>query len=343
MSEEAERSLESEWLDECRTTSTREAYTRHIRTFTDWYRKPLKEFLALEPREMRHTAILFQNAATNGWKTRHGRALKPNSIISTLTALGSFCAFNDKPLRLRGKRVRPTIDLTSHAFSDTDLRRMFSVADTQEKAILATFCSLGWEVSSLLSLERTYLGNLILRAQEERKQFIYFIDQRKKTGAIRLGVLNPLAIEWISEWLKVPLERIQQSKGTLRWDVKRLFGYTTKEGVNSMIKHLARDAHVTVTGRVHTHQIRKWVMSGLSRAGFNEFQIKFVLGKAIPLTDMTYLQTLQQEVEARYPKAYAEYLDISGKKQALPINEEDMDKIMYLLDKFKEGKIKIEP
>lgn len=337
------KSNEEDWLDECRTLNTREAYTRHIRTFKDWYKKPLSEFLKLEPKEMRHTAILFQNAARNGWKTRWGRTLKPNSIISTLTALGSYCTFNDKPLRLRGKRVRATIDLDSHAFTDADLRRMFSVADTQEKAILATFCSLGWEVSSLLSLERTYLGNLILRAQEQRKQFIYFIDQRRKTGAIRLGVLNPLAIEWISEWLKVPLERIQQSKGTHRWNAKRLFGYTTKEGVNSMIKHLARDSHVTVTGRVHTHQIRKWVMSGLSRAGFNEFQIKFVVGKTIPLTDMTYLQTLQQEVEARYPKAYAEYLDISGKRQALPISEEEMDRLQYILKKFEEGKIKIEP
>jgi len=51
-------------------------------------------------------------------------------------------------------------------------------------------------------------------------------------------------------------------------------------------------------------------MSGLSRSGLNEFQIKYVLGKSIPLSDGTYLQTLEQEVRERYPKAYEEYLNL---------------------------------
>ena len=338
----SEDELLKEWLSECRTQSTRDTYTRHIRTFTDWYKQPLTEFLKLSPKEMRHTALKFQSEAQNGWKTRWGRTLKPNSIIATLTALGSFCTFNDKTLRLKGKKIRQAIDLTSHAFTDTDLKKMFTVAGTQEKALLATLCSLGWEVSSVIALERTFIQNHIFKAKEERRSFIYFIDQRKKTGAIRLGILNPLAIEWITEWLKVPLERIQQSKGPLQWDTKKLFGYTTKEGVNGLIKHLARDAHVTVTGRVHTHTIRKWVMSGLSRAGFNEFQIKFVMGKAIPVSDMTYLLTLQREVEERYPKAYTDYLNISGETR-LRLSEEKIAILERLLKAFEEGKIHIEP
>jgi len=34
------------------------------------------------------------------------------------------------------------------------------------------------------------------------------------------------------------------------------------------------------------------------------------MGKAIPLTDMTYLQTLQQEIEEKYPAAYENYLTL---------------------------------
>lgn len=49
-------------------------------------------------------------------------------------------------------------------------------------------------------------------------------------------------------------------------------------------------------------------MSGLSRSGFNEFQIKYLMGKAIPMTDMTYLQTLREEIEEKYPTAYESYL-----------------------------------
>jgi len=61
-------------------------------------------------------------------------------------------------------------------------------------------------------------------------------------------------------------------------------------------------------------------MSGLSRAGFNEFQIKYVLGKTIPLSDMTYLQTLQQEIETKYPKAY-EYVNIKPARIVTVVDE----------------------
>ena len=70
-------------------------------------------------------------------------------------------------------------------------------------------------------------------------------------------------------------------------------------------------------------------MSGLSRCGFNEWQAKFVLGKAIPLADSTYLQTLEFEVKDRYPKAYDEYLNLENetskdlKKKTLEIESEN--------------------
>ena len=42
----------------------------------------------------------------------------------------------------------------------------------------------------------------------------------------------------------------------------------------------------------------------------HEFQIKYVVGKQIPLTDLTYLHTLQAEIEERYPEAYEKHLCI---------------------------------
>jgi len=51
-------------------------------------------------------------------------------------------------------------------------------------------------------------------------------------------------------------------------------------------------------------------MSGLSRAGFNEFQIKYVMGKTIPLSDMVYLQSLESEISEKYPKIYNDYLSL---------------------------------
>lgn len=303
--------LVTEWLEECRTQSTRQLYTNNIRLFQEWYAKPLQEFLDLDPKAMRHEALKFQSYLAERF-TKRKALMTANSIISALTALGSFCTFNDKTLNLRGKRLRTRIDLSSHVFTNGELGRLFDIASVEEKAILATFCSLGWEVSSLLELKRDYIASLIKQAKEENKRFIFFQGQRPKTGALRLGVLNPLAIEWLGRW-------IEQSSGE-RPSGERLFRFTTKEGVNFMVKRLAREAHITKTGRIHTHLIRKWVMSGLSRAGFNEFQIKYVLGKAIPLSDLTYLQTLQQEIETKYPAAY-EYVNIKPEKVILVPDE----------------------
>jgi integrase len=298
--------LIAEWLEECRTQSTRRLYGQNIKLFQEWYRKPLETFLTLDAKAMRHEALRFQTFLAERTTKRNG-LMTANSIISALTALGSFCTFNDKTLNLRGKRLRSRIDLSSHVFTNGELSRLFDIGSVEEKAILSTFCSLGWEVSSLLELKRPFIESLLKQAKDEKKDFIYFQSQRPKTGALRLGVLNPLAIEWLGKWL-------EQSKG------ERLFRFTTKEGVNAMIKRLAREAHIAKTGRIHTHLIRKWVMSGLSRAGFNEFQIKFLLGKAIPLSDLTYLQTLQQEIEAKYPKAY-EYVNIKPAKVVTVVDE----------------------
>jgi hypothetical protein len=68
-------------------------------------------------------------------------------------------------------------------------------------------------------------------------------------------------------------------------------------------------------------------MSGLSRSGFNEFQIKYLVGKPIPMQDMTYLQTLQQEIEERYPKAYEHFLNINLANVKVEVKGEEFKKL----------------
>jgi hypothetical protein len=269
---------------------------------------------------MRHVALVFQNEALAGWKPTsrlncviyHGHTvpnLKPNTIIAILTALGSFCAANDKTLRLRGKRLRIQIDLDSHSFTNVDLTRIFEVGTIQEKALVASLCSLGWEISSVLTLDMDFIRNHLDRAKENGLKFVYFLDQRPKTGVRRLGVLNPLALEWLGEWLKEWHGQWIVQKGKKVWK-NACFKFTTKEGVNDMLKRLARQGHVHTVGRVHLHSIRAWVISALSHAGMNEWQIKYIVGKSIPVSDATYLRTLQQEIEEKYPAAYEGYLNI---------------------------------
>ena len=299
-----ENKLVQEWLEECRTAQTRRTYTSRIKFFFSWYGQPVESLLRLEPKERRHLALRFQN--------EHAQD-NPNSVYGTLTALNSFLAMNEAAIDFKGKRIRTTPDLDSHIFSNDDLTKMFDVGGTKEKALLSLSCSLGWEVSAILELDRKLLGGLVARARSERQQFIYFRAQRRKTGAARYGVLNPLALEWVDKWLTesngLQLRKRKEDRVTKDRVVSSVFDLTS-EGVNKMLRRLAREAQITTTGRVHFHKIRGWVMSGLSRAGLNEFQIKYLMGKAIPLADLTYLQTLQQEIEEKYPGAYEHTLNL---------------------------------
>jgi hypothetical protein len=317
----SDQELVADWLAECRTQSTKDIYANRIKLFQAWYKKPLSEFLGLKPKEMRHLAITYQSYALE-------QGMKANSLGGVLSALGSFCMANDMPLVLRGKRVRMQMDLDSHRFTTEDLAKMFEVGNTQEKAILATLCSLGWEATALLELSRQRLESLVVKAREQKQEFTYFLDQRKKTGAARIGVLNPLALEWLSAWFK-------------GWKGETVFHIVSWDGVSKMLKRLARQANVTTTGRIHSHSIRKWVMSGLSHAGFNEFQIKFVVGKSISVSDATYLLSLQQEVEEKYPKAYEQYLRIHGKPvvEGPQLSEADWQVLKGLLDDMKHDRV----
>ena len=265
---------------------------------------PVGGHIALPPTDKRHVALMFQNQNSDK---------NANGIYSTLSGLNSFLEYMDMPINFKGKRIKPKPDLSSHNFTNGDLTRMFEVADTKGKALLTLGTSLGWEVSAILDFDREYAKKLIQKAVSEQKEFYYFLSQRQKTGALRLGILNPLCLEWLGKWLNesknTPLRKRKLDKVTKDRPVSNIFDLT-EEGANKMVRRLATEARIVTTGRVHFHKIRGWVMSGLSRAGFNEFQIKFCVGKAIPMTDMTYLQTLQMEIEERYPAAYELYLTL---------------------------------
>ena len=313
-----ENPLISNWLAEKRSKATRETYPYKIRTFLDYFGITPEELLKLTPKETRTLALRFQNEQPD---------MPNNTVLSHLTAVGSFLDFHDKPIKWKRSRVKPRPDISSHVYSNGDLSRMFQVGDVRDKAMLSLATSLGWEISGFVNLKRKTIQDLINRAKENNEHFIYFKNIRHKTGALRLGVLNPLAIEWLDKWLKISSDNTKQKPEKVN-PVSNIF-LLTDRGIQNRLKILAIRADIKTTGRVRFHNIRKWVMSGLSRCGFNEWQTKFVLGKAIPLADSTYLQTLEFEVKDRYPKAYDEYLNLENetskdlKKKTLEIESEN--------------------
>ena len=294
-----------EWLSEKRTESTRRTYEHRLRKFLTYHNLNPEEYLNLPPKRQRALALKFQNEQPDQ---------NPNTLYSVLTAVGSFLDYHDMPIRWKRARVKPRPDITSHVFSNGDLHKMFQIGNVKEKALLSLATSLGWEIRGILQLKRKQLRDLIDRAYANAEKFVYFRNIRSKTGAQRLGVLNPLALKWIDAWLKEsentkPMKRSHNREARINL-ISEVFDMT-QDGINIMLKRLARLAQVKTTGRIRFHNIRKWVMSGLSRSGFNEYQIKYVLGKAIPMSDMVYLQSLEIEIQERYQEAYESYLNLN--------------------------------
>ena len=318
-----ENPLIKKWLRLKRSPATKRGYLIRIRMFLNHFKMTPEELLEMSPKEARELCLIYQNEAVSN----DGKKLSNNAILARQTAVASFLDHYDKTIKWkRNTKVRPRPDVTSHVFSNGDLSRMFQVGDTRDKAMLALASSLGWEISSFVDFEKETLSELLERHEEEKKEakktgenipdFVYFRTIRNKTGQPRLAILNPLAIEWSRKWLKEEPSVHKWNRQTARTLEAKLadkfsdiFDLTDK-GINYRMKILAKRAGLKTTGAIKFHNIRKWVMSGLSRSGFNEFQIKYVLGKSIPMSDGTYLQTLEQEVKDRYPSAYENYLNL---------------------------------
>lgn len=306
--------LVSDWLAEKRSNTTRRSYLYRLRLFLEYHNLTPNQLLEMSPKEARTYALRYQNENAN---------LSNNTLLGRLTAVASFMDYYDKPIKWkRGTRLTPRPDTKSHIYTNGDLSKMFEVADTRDKAILALASSLGWEISGFVDFKRKTLRNLIDRAKETGESFVYFKNIRQKTGQPRLGVLNPLAIEWCDKWLNLSEEMPEREREprtvnpvtlTAKRRISDIFDLTGN-GIHYAMRTLAKKANIKLTGKTRFHNIRKWVMSGLSRSGFNEFQIKYVLGKAIPMSDQVYLQTLEQEIKERYPEAYENYLSLESGK-----------------------------
>jgi hypothetical protein len=186
-------------------------------------------------------------------------------------------------------------------FETGDLYKLWSHSTSFEKAFIATAAALGWEINSALQIETGYIKQLLAHATQNNQSYIYRLVTRSKEETPRLLVLNPLAITCLTAYF--------QTNPQLA-DDRKLFPYTVS-GTQKLLIRLAKDSGLACTGSLRFHNIRKWLMSKLSYANFNEFQIKFIMGKSIGRADRVYLQTLQREIEEKYPTIYDNYLNIA--------------------------------
>ncbi|MBY9013810.1 MAG: hypothetical protein KGD70_15665 [Candidatus Lokiarchaeota archaeon] len=299
------------WLDECRTPNTRHAYSYRILDFFTWYNDTPEKFLELNPNKKRHVVLRYQNEKR--------QTLSQNTLNMTMGCINSFLDVYDQKINFKGKRVRTTIDISSHIYSNGDLNKIFALGNTKEKAFLALMTSTGWEIGAVLELKRKTVQEYINRAKEQKTPFYFFMSQRKKTGALRLGCLNPLALKWVERWLiesedlKLRSLRPHRNRAKDKSDLLNLGA----SGCNALLKRLTSESQIKKTGRIHSHSLRKWVMGNLIAGGFNEFEVKFFVGKNIPSSDFTYLKSLEIGIAEKYPKVYQARFNLETSTQSI--------------------------
>ena len=322
--EEAKRLEENEtvrdWLNQYLKTNTRGMMKGRLEKFLKWYNKPIEDLINENPKDIKSLMIDYQ-------KELKLKGIPNNTILSDLSGIRALFSYLDKSIKFnRGQLVEKEKALNRHQFSNGDIRKIFEVGDLRDKAIISLASSLGWAISDVLAIDRKKLETILGRAKEENEQFAYYKADRIKTGAPSFGILNPLAIEWVSKWF-------EQWKGDTVIDIKQ-------DMINNELGRLAIEAGLKTTGDVTFHCFRAWTFSGLIRSGLSDFEAKYCVGKAIPLEDDAYLYQLQDSIIEKYPNVYEKYfnfLENGNQKEVRAFKEETKqyrETIKILLDKI---------
>lgn len=346
----AKEDPQKEWLETWYTKEgTRLTQKTRFEKFLKWSGKtPYELVQEFEQKKARDLILKFQNFLKNDIILEKGarkgeKGLSDNAVRSTVNAVRAFYTSQCETVKgLKKKILSVQKAKGEHAFSISDLQKIWHISDTRDKAIISVGCSLGWEASAFLNMERPFFESLVKRARSEDLEFIAFEWQREKTGAEQYGILTPCALDSLERWLQH--EHIKQKKG--------LWNGLTQDGLNKILKRLTKEANITTIGRVRWHLLRKWLMNTLSRNGLNEWQVKIILGKSISTSDLTYLQSIKQDAFDKFKLAYplnmslVSYSNNHAKDESLREITLRLARVLAELiekDKAKHGRVELEP
>jgi site-specific recombinase XerD len=252
-------------------------------------------------------AIAFYNKrVSEGYAT--------NTVRAEVSSVRAFCRDNATTLIIpRRKIAKAKVAKGEHEFTREELAKMFYVADVRGKAILATEVSLGFSVKDFAELKRDLIEGLVNKSLAEKIDFIGFSYERGKTGVESRSHLTPEAVNSLKAWFDY-IDQYRAEKGLPKSEwvwCNGNGGHLDPQTLNDVIKDLVAKANITTTGKIRFHLLRKYVTGAIHSAGFDTWETKRVLGKEIPTSDATYLQKLNRDVDAKFPRAY-EYLRLTG-------------------------------
>lgn len=301
------------WLEEYHKEGVRKSNRNRFSKYLEWCNKTPTELVEeFDNKTVRSQILKFQNYLLNEYPQQDGtKGLKPNSARAIIGSVRAFYSSQCESVKgLKGKIVQAQASVGEHIFSLQDLREMHKIANTRDKAILSTGVSLGWEASLIVDMDRNFIESQVKRTKSQKQDFISFEWIRPKTGARIFGILNPCALEDLERYLKK----------TAKNPNKKLWNGLTAKGLNDILKRLVEESGIVTTGSIRWHLLRKFLLSQLSDIGLNEWECKAIVGKKIPVTDATYLRTIQKQAFEKYKKGYALNLSLNGNGQRRQID-----------------------
>jgi integrase len=224
-----------------------------------------------------------------------GKPLSEGSALAFASAVRSFFSYHRYSLQIRKDALPSSEKLKAvykdHRFDVYQLRAMFKQGDLAERTALACGVNLWLRVGDFAKLERDLIELAIKReaelAENESREpdiveFELITEKEKEPASCHL---SKEAVELLKEYMRTYPKKNGQ-----------LFPLTD-DALNDLIKRLADNAKITLTGRVRWHCLRKFGIT-LMHGKVTEPVMKYMTGKHISKDLRTYIQNNRETYKA---------------------------------------------
>jgi len=269
--------------------NTRKSYKTGLRKFEQYFGKAVDEILKLREQDLGsddiHQRRRFEKEIEKFHQSLLDKGYGVNTARTMTLGIIQIFRFYDMPIKRRhGSKISKTVISTrDHMLTIFDIRKMYRVGDLRAKTLLCMSKDLGWRISDFLSALKIEVRPLL-----KRKPPASF---RKLTKKEKVPAYSFLSNESLQH-LKIYLPTLKRDNKWL-WEGKRRNSHLDAESVNDLLKRLAKDAQLELSGSLHFHAFRKLFMTTGVELGCNHWAIKMLVGKAVKSSDLTYISQAQ--------------------------------------------------
>lgn len=265
--------------------NTRKSYRTGLRKFEQYFGKPIEEILRIREKNLASDDIHQKRKFEKELERFHQSLLDTGYSVNTARTMTlgiiQIFRFYDMPIKKRyGSKIsRTVISTRDHMLTIFDIRKMYKVGDLRARTLLCMSKDLGWRIRDFLSILKTEVAPLL-----KKKPPVPFRKLTKKEKVPAYSFLNEESLQH----LKTYLSTLKPNNKWL-WEGKRRNSHLDAESVNDLLKRLARDAQLELTGSLHFHAFRKLFMTTGVELGCNHWAIKMLIGKSVNRSDLTYI------------------------------------------------------